>query len=242
MDKLCMNCNQKVCICNPHFYNNISTLDKLDKFSKKMGGQGLTSLNQKNFPEIKEEYLMKELLGDNYADILKNADAGANAGAGADDIFSNPKYGSLLKEMFENGNDQLLLQKSTMKLINEIINNVGSGDDELSGQLIKEKEFGKEPISISKNKMTEYLQKENEMLKKELEECRYENKCLSMKLKDYRNSKPTYTMSKLLDGLHIDSYQYADDGICKKKDCIEEQDYISDEDYIDENEEVTINI
>lgn len=236
MDKLCMNCNKKVCICNPHFYNNISTLDMLDKFSKKMGGEGLKSLDQKNFPEIKEEYLMKELLGDNYADILKNADAGGGANAGADDIFSNPKYGSLLKEMFESGYDQLLLQKSTMKLVNEIINNVGSGDDELSGQLIKEKEFGKEPISISKNKMTEDLQKENEMLKKELEVCRYENKCLSMKLKDYGNSEPPYVMSKLLDGLHIDSYQYTDDGIGERKD------HISDEDYIDENEEVTINI
>lgn len=54
----------------------------------------------------------------------------------------------------------------------------------------------------SKDKMIEDLQKENEMLKKELEKY---------KSNDIKYSEPPYTMSKLLDGLHIDSYQYIDD-------------------------------
>ncbi len=196
---VCMNCNEKVCVCNPYFYNSINTIDKLDKFSK---------------------------------------------------------YGGLLKEMFESGNNQLLLQKSAMKLVNEIVNNGGSGDaeadDELSGQLIKgkqkygedfEKEFWKQlnnsNKSGDKNKMTEDLQKENVMLKKELEECRYENTCLKMKLEDYgyENNQsvktPPYVMSKLLDGLHIDSYQYVGDSIDEEN---------IEENYIDDDEEITINI
>jgi len=122
------------------------------------------------------------------------------------------------------------MSKSKIKDILKMIDgNYGhEADDELLGEIIKgkkeygenfEKEFWKEFNNMkSKDKMIEDLQKENEMLKKELEK--------------YKSSEPPYTMSKLLDGLHIDSYQYVDDEICEKlKDDIKEN-YSEDEELI----------